>query len=84
MSFHLRSKQFTQHWRITWIGKFRIEIVFGKIEKCQQAGESSTFCLGFAAFGDLIYKIQDVINGYLIKIVITELGAKSILNERVG
>jgi hypothetical protein len=40
-----------------------VEIVFGKIEKCQQAGESSTFCLGFATFSELVHEVQDTVNG---------------------
>jgi hypothetical protein len=63
MSFYLSTEKLGQHRRIAWIGEIRIEIVFGKIEKCHQAGESSTFCLGFATFGELIHEVQNVING---------------------
>jgi hypothetical protein len=43
--------------------EIRIEIVFGEIEKCQQAGESSAFGLGFATFGELVHEVQDVVHG---------------------
>jgi hypothetical protein len=43
--------------------KFLIKIVFSEIEKCQQAGESSAFCLGFATFGELVHEVQDVVHG---------------------
>ena len=59
-----------QHGRITWIDEIRINICFGKIEKCRQAGESSTFGLGFAAVGDLVHEIQDVINGQIVNVTI--------------
>ena len=66
IGFYFGSKQLAQHWRITWIGKIRIEIVFGKIEKCQQAGKANKFCLRFAPFGELVHEIKHVIYGQII------------------
>jgi len=37
-------------------------MIFGKIEKCQQAGEAGTFCLRLAVCGQPIQKIQDKID----------------------
>jgi hypothetical protein len=63
LGFYLCAEQLAQHRRIAWVDEIRIEVVFGKIEKCQQAGESSAFGLGIPTFGELVHKVQDVVNG---------------------
>ena len=63
LGFYLRAEQLAQHGRIARVDQIRIEIVFGEIEKCQQAGESCAFGLGFATFGELVHEVQDVVNG---------------------
>jgi hypothetical protein len=45
---------------VTRIAEIWIEIVFNEIEEGQQAGESSSLGLRLSAFGESVYKIQDV------------------------
>ena len=84
LGFYLRPEQFPQHWSVAWIGEIRVEVIFGKIEKCQQAGESTPFCLRLASFGELVHKIENVINGQISEFIITELVTESIHDERVS
>jgi len=63
MRLHLGSKQFTQHGRIARIREILIKVVFSEIEKCQQAGESSAFRLGFPTFGEFVHEVQNVVHG---------------------
>ena len=61
MGLYLWPEQLPQHRGIAWIREIRIEVVFDKIEKCQQAYGSNTLCLRFTPFGELIHEANSAL-----------------------
>ena len=73
MNIRFRPEKFTQHRRVTWIFELAIEVIFHKIEKGGQVGESNPFCLRFSALGDFRHEVLNIIRRNLVKVLVCKI-----------